>query len=197
MADLNIVLAIESAVGGGSIAISKGNELIDIWRGKGGVSRAEDLLLNIDLLLNQNDITKELLTKIVVSVGPGSFTGIRIGLATAMGLSTALNIELLKYSILYAMVTASPDEENIITAIPMGRSFVCQQKFRKNAKEIVALTEPVSITETEFDSEMLTVNNLVTADTHDNCMAVCLIQAVNDFRVERASEPLFISKSVT
>ena len=144
MAKDRTILAIESAIRGGSIALFQNGEIVDTWLGEGGVSRAEDLLWNIDRMLKINGIAKASLTQIVVSIGPGSFTGIRIGLATAMGIATALNIDLAKYSILYAMVASQANNESLTTAVPVGRGVVCMQTFRMDVSEIVELTGPTA-----------------------------------------------------
>lgn len=188
-----IILAIESAIRGGSLAVARGPDIIDTWLGEGGVSRAEDLLWNIDEMLNRNQIGKHELTHVAVSVGPGSFTGIRIGLATAMGLATGLNINLLKYSILGAIASSQPDGERITAVVPVGRGVICKQTFRKNASEMVALTEPTPLTDERFE-EITKESAIVTLDDFPRGLAACLINAGNDSRVESANEPLFIAK---
>ncbi len=193
MAENTTILAIESAIRGGSIALALGGEIIDTWLGEGGVSRAEDLLWNIDQMLKRNNITKTSLNQIAVSVGPGSFTGIRIGLATAMGLATALNIELAKYSILHAMAANSADSDSLTTAVPVGRGVFCKQTFRKNSAEIAVLTEPTAITDELFEHEIKNIE-IITNETFARGLATCLIHAAIDPRAARATEPLFIPK---
>jgi len=191
MAENPTILAIESAIRGGSLALAVSGEIIDTWLGEGGVSRAEDLLWNIDLMLKRNNIAKQTLTQIVVSIGPGSFTGIRIGLATAMGLATALNIDLARYSILCAMAASSQDGDSLRTAVPVGRGVFCKQTFRKNSAEIAELTEPTAVTDELFELDR---KDIITNETFADGLAVCLIDAANDPRASRATEPLFIAK---
>ena len=188
-----IILAIESAIRGGSIALFQNNENVDTWLGEGGVSRAEDLLWNIDRMLKNHGIAKTSLTQIVVSIGPGSFTGIRIGLATAMGLANALNIDLAKYSILYAMAASQANNESLTTAVPVGRGVVCVQTFRKDVSEIVELTGPIAVIEGNYQHELLRME-VITPEYFPRGLAASLIDAVNDTRIPRANEPLFIAK---
>ena len=61
----------------------------------------------VDNLLNRSSIDKEKLDLIVVGCGPGSFTGIRIGIATAKGLSMALGCPLIGISTLDALAHAA------------------------------------------------------------------------------------------
>ena len=61
-----------------------------VWRAK--THQSEELLPAVDKLLKQNKLKTEDLGLIVVNIGPGSFTGIRVGVATANAFGFALNI---------------------------------------------------------------------------------------------------------
>ena len=190
-----MILAIESAVGGGSLCLGSETEQIGAWTGDGSVSRAEDLLSNIDLILKRSVVGKKEITRIAVSVGPGSFTGIRIGLATAMGLATALNVELARFSILHAMAIHAPDGESILAAVPVGRGVVCMQRFRKSFDEICPLNEPTAILSEVFDGNRLLEQSIfVTPEAIDGGLATCLSAAALDKRVPQTRGPLFIAK---
>ena len=155
MTDPHIVLAIESAVAGGSVSLLRdGNEIAD-WTGTSNVSKAEELLVNIDELLKKNKIAKPDIGLIAVSAGPGSFTGIRIGIATALGLRAGLGIQMSSESALKAMAFLQPDNEQITVAIPMGRSAVCCQSFKKQKEITIAVDEPRTMPEGTFLSMAL------------------------------------------
>lgn len=124
----NITLAIETAVTGGSLALLKGGREIDLWIGGDGISRSEDLLVSISEILRRNSIDRSELMSVAVSTGPGSYTGIRVGIATALGLKNALGIECVGIQILEAMAVARETGE-LISAIPVGREEVCWQLF--------------------------------------------------------------------
>lgn len=124
-----IVLAIESAVGGGSIALLSGTELLGSTSGETQTSRAENLLVNISRLLDESGVRKNEIGRIAVSNGPGSFTGIRIGLATTKGLADGLGVPCDGISSLCAIAFAEPDIKKKISAVPVGRGNVCWQSF--------------------------------------------------------------------
>src|SRR3954468_18683875 len=114
MSDRNkLTLAIESAIAGGSLALLRNGELCASWTGSSSVSKSDELLANIDDLLTANHIATSDLQLIAVSAGPGSFTGIRIGIATALGLKTGLGIEMASVSALKAMAFAQTDGQRI------------------------------------------------------------------------------------
>ena len=150
-----IVLAIESAICGGSISLLRDGDEIAHWTGTSNISKAEDLLVNIDALLSSNNILRNEIGLIAVSAGPGSFTGIRIGIATALGLKAGLGIEMSSESALKAMAFSQPVSEKIVAAIPMGRNAVCWQSFQKQTGIAIALDEPRTMPEETFLSMVL------------------------------------------
>ena len=135
-----IILAIESAVAGGSLSLLRGESEIGGWTGTGGVSRAEDLLPNISRLLDKSGVAKGEITKVAVSTGPGSYTGIRIGIATALGLKNGLNIPCVGVPVTKAMHLILFRGGKAVTAIPMGRNDVAYQEFEDEKSTRPALT---------------------------------------------------------
>lgn len=125
----DLILSIEAAIEGGSISLIRGAVEIALWVGSGNVSRAEDLLGDISRLLQENDIARSEISMIAVSAGPGSFTGVRIGIATALGLKNGLGVEMASVSALEAMASASGIQGRVTAAVPMGRGAVCVQEF--------------------------------------------------------------------
>lgn len=123
----SVILAIESAVAGGSISLIRGGNAIAGTSGGGSVSRAEDLVLRIDGLMEQAEVEKTDLSLIAVSIGPGSFTGIRIGISTAIGLSTALGITCTGVPLFDAIAAGSMSTLAVI--VPQGRSDLCFRSF--------------------------------------------------------------------
>jgi tRNA threonylcarbamoyladenosine biosynthesis protein TsaB len=87
-----ITLAIETAAGGGSLSLLAGEEELAGLAGEAGISKAEEVLKNLEALLKIAGLGKRDVRRIAVSEGPGSLTGIRIGLATAKGLGAGLGV---------------------------------------------------------------------------------------------------------
>lgn len=134
MSEDELTLSIETAVRGGSLALLRGTAQLDYWVGKREVSKSEDVLAETEKILKRNNIKKKEVDKIVVSRGPGSYTGARIGMAIAYGLKRALNCRLSGVSVLEAMVLKSLGDRNYIAAetiaaVPFGRNQVCRQTF--------------------------------------------------------------------
>ena len=72
------------------------------------VSRAVAVLVDADELLRASGAERSELTGIVVGTGPGSFTGLRLGLATARGLALALELPVAGVSTLDALAAGAP-----------------------------------------------------------------------------------------
>lgn len=124
-----IVLAIESAIGGGSLSILEDQEEIDFWVGVRSVSRSEDLLREISALLSKNGLTKKDIAMIAVSDNAGSHTGIRIGHSTALGLGKVLNCSVKKVSTLSAIASCFEEKGSLCVAISTNKRHVIFQEF--------------------------------------------------------------------
>lgn len=70
---------------------------------------SEKLLPAVSQLMNSLDIRGEELSGIAISAGPGSYTGLRIGIATAMGLATGWGVPVKGVSTLRTIVSALPE----------------------------------------------------------------------------------------
>ena len=102
------ILAIETATLAGGVALMDAQRLIAEYRLNVAVHHSERILLAIDHLLKESQTPLSHLDAIAVSIGPGSFTGLRVGLATAKGLATGSGLPLVLVPTLEAMSAAFP-----------------------------------------------------------------------------------------
>jgi tRNA threonylcarbamoyl adenosine modification protein YeaZ len=166
-----LILAIETGIGGGSLSLLRDDFEIDFWRGEAKISKSEDLLANISRLLSKNKLSKNDIKRIAVSIGPGSFTGVRIGIATAKGLQKAFGCELSGVSILEAMALKSKKSKKSkkngakIAAFMLNKTEVCWQKFEtadtKTAPETASVGDFISMLETLRNTELILTGNLL------------------------------------
>lgn len=150
----NYLLAIESAIAGGSIALFRGPELIGSSHGSAGVSRAEDLLPNINELLIASNVSKSEIASVAVSLGPGSYTGLRIGIATVLGLCRGLEIGHVGVDLFDAIAKTFAAEDRVI-ALPMGRSDVCIRPVNKGSEPKVIEAANIEAELTAFGKPLL------------------------------------------
>ncbi len=97
----NAILGIETATGVCSAAIVRGTQLW-VRSVEGGRRHDADLMLMIDEVLKSATLRREDLAAVAVSAGPGSYTGLRIGVSVAKALSEALSIPLVSVPSLVA-----------------------------------------------------------------------------------------------
>ena len=101
--------------------------------------------------LDKTGIIKQDIGEIYVTLGPGSFTGVRIGISAALGLKLGLNIPLYGVSSLKAHATQSKQLLPCIVILNAKRKDFYVQAFRS---DLCAITEPLNIS-VEMIREML------------------------------------------
>lgn len=114
-----MILHLETSTKLCSVALSEHGKLIDFIDASGDhFIHGEALTVMITQLLRRNSVKIDLLLGISVSLGPGSYTGLRIGLATAKGLAYGLNIPCIGVSSLESLVVLAQEKypEAVIAA---------------------------------------------------------------------------------
>lgn len=101
------ILHIETATSLCGVALSKNGECIASISNQEGLNHAEKLHVFIEDILNEHQIKPSDLSAISVSEGPGSYTGLRIGVSAAKGLAYALNIPLVTLSTLQILTAVA------------------------------------------------------------------------------------------
>jgi tRNA threonylcarbamoyladenosine biosynthesis protein TsaB len=102
------VLAIESSTLAGGVALVDGERLVAEYVLDVSVTHSERLLAAVDRVLADARWAPRDLQGLAVSIGPGSFTGLRIGVSTAKGLALALGVPIAAVPTLDAMAAAVP-----------------------------------------------------------------------------------------
>ncbi|WP_204344914.1 tRNA (adenosine(37)-N6)-threonylcarbamoyltransferase complex dimerization subunit type 1 TsaB [Psychroserpens algicola] len=115
---MSLILNIETSTTNCSVSLSKQGETLVLKEdNNASYSHAESLHVFMDSVLKSAHIKKEELDAIAVSKGPGSYTGLRIGVSAAKGLSYALGIPLISVSTLEALAYQVQVTEGVI--VPM------------------------------------------------------------------------------
>lgn len=97
------ILCIETSTANCSVALSRNEEILSERQSCAGNDHAAKIAVFIDEVLREAALRPEDLDAVAVGKGPGSYTGLRIGVATAKGLAYALQKPLLSVSPLQAM----------------------------------------------------------------------------------------------
>lgn len=116
------VLSIDTTSVFGSVALSDGRNLIAEEQQGVRSTHSERLIESIDHLLNLAGWKKSELQAIAVALGPGSFTGLRIGLGTAKGMALALSLPIVGVSSLESLaLNAAGFGGTVVTLIDARR----------------------------------------------------------------------------
>jgi tRNA threonylcarbamoyl adenosine modification protein YeaZ len=112
-----LALAIDSASPAAGVAVLRGDEVVAERQWDLETTFSLELLAAIDSVLASASVTKDELTAIAVSVGPGGYSGLRTGVATAQGLALALDLPLAGVSRLEAQAYPQLDGDRPVIAV--------------------------------------------------------------------------------
>jgi tRNA threonylcarbamoyladenosine biosynthesis protein TsaB len=119
---MDVILAMDASFGPCSVCVMRGGEILARAEERGQGRQAERLVPMIEQVLGDAALTYADLTLIATTLGPGSFTGIRIGLATARGIALAAGLPLKAYSSLQAMAAGFRIQDSGFSRIPCTHS---------------------------------------------------------------------------
>lgn len=130
-----LILAADTSLPILSVALVSDGVLVGALAMEGKGSRNEKLLPAIDWLLTENSIDRAAIDLLAVTRGPGSFTGVRIGLATMQGLAMALRKPVCAMSTHEAVAHGEPGRVAIADDAGRGELYV---SVFEDGEEVVA-----------------------------------------------------------
>jgi tRNA threonylcarbamoyladenosine biosynthesis protein TsaB len=163
-----LLLAVDTSGKHGSIALARCEpdgscEAIDVIPLAGGTFSAQ-LVPQIAALLIAHGFTKQDVGAFAVASGPGSFTGLRIGLAAIKGLAEVLGKPIAAVSLLEVIAAAGGSHGKILAALDAGRSEVYVGEYEVSAESARMISERL-ITQDEL-MESAAGLTVVTPDPH-------------------------------
>ena len=214
---MSLILNIDTALDVASVCLTKDEEIVSLAINENHRDQAGWLHLVINEMLINNNVAPNQLGAVAVSIGPGSYTGLRVGLAAAKGLCYALNIPLIAVSTLKMMAFAVKEEATafICPMIDARRMEVFVAVYDKSLREKVSPYALV-IDENSFipllsSSEILFCgngskklqpliknNNALFSNTSSNASHLAVLSQIcflkNDFADLAYTEPLYIKE---
>ena len=147
----NYILHLETATKVCSVALSNNGNMVSCKETMAeGFIHSESLTLFIEEVMAEANVSLSALRAISVSSGPGSYTGLRIGLSTAKGLCFALKIPLISVETLMALKELVPiGPESIIPMLDARRMEVYAQVFASDGTVLQSL-DAIELDETSF-----------------------------------------------
>jgi len=178
-----LLIAIDTSGRIGSVALCRGDaetfETLQLATLDGG-NYSERLISTISGLLVENKLDKSAIDALVAVSGPGSFTGLRVALATVKGLCEALGKPLVTVSMLEAMVVTHGRDGDATAVLNAGRGEIYVGEYRVAAGDAELLRAYIAKL-TEFRGErraMLTSDEAVASALHSAGQEVALVEPV-------------------
>ena len=151
----HFLLHIETCTKMCSVALSKNGQLLDcVENDAENFIHGEYLTVFIEEILAKNNLLPNQLAAVSFSSGPGSYTGLRIGLSTAKGLCFALSIPLISVSTLEVLAFIGKQQHPNSTLVPMldaRRNEVYCEIFNSSFYTIKPLSADI-LDETSYDN---------------------------------------------
>ena len=168
---LNYILNIETATKNCSVSLARNGETILCKEiAEEGYSHAEKLHVFIEEIIKESQLNIKDLTAVAVSKGPGSYTGLRIGVSTAKGLCYALGIPLISVDTLAVLAGAVTQNDGwIIPMIDARRMEVYSAVFDQNRQKIKAVKAEI-LTEDSYSDVTETI--YIVGDCQEKCQTV-------------------------
>jgi tRNA threonylcarbamoyladenosine biosynthesis protein TsaB len=150
-----LILNIDTALDTASICIADGETMISFSENNQQKDHAAWLHTEIAAMLTAKNLTVQNLQAIAVNIGPGSYTGLRVGLAAAKGFCFALQIPLITVSSLQVIALAAQQEaiSLIRPMIDARRMEVYTALYDKDLNELEA-PQAVILNENSFQQEL-------------------------------------------
>lgn len=134
-----LILAIDCCTRAGSVCLARGDKVLASAIGDENSSHSTDLIDNVNRILNQADAKLSEVDLFAATVGPGSFTGLRIGLATVKGFAVSTGKPCAGVSTLATIALGAGASARTVSILPAGRGEVYAQMFSVAEGRVQAL----------------------------------------------------------
>ena len=163
-----ILLATDTSGKHGSIAIARvesggGCEVVEVTPLAGGTFSAQ-LVPQVAALLARHGLSKENIVGFAVASGPGSFTGLRVGLAAIKALAEVLRKPIAAVSLLEAVAVSAGVQGEVRAALDAGRGEVYTGDYRVNATGAHLVAERLLALDQAADTPLIVTPDKVVAD---------------------------------
>jgi len=121
MSELPLILSLDTASLGGSICLTRGDQQLASVIGDREISHSSTLLRDIDRVLKNAGVNIREIGLFAAAAGPGSFTGLRIGLASVKAFAATLDRPCIGVPTLHAVAHAAGVSRATVVLLPAGR----------------------------------------------------------------------------
>lgn len=161
-----ITLALSTSSSQGSLCLARASQILDQDTWKKETSHSEIVTSSLDLLLTRNGVSFENLERLVCTHGPGSFTGIRVGLSVVRSLAYSLDIPVIALSdtLAIALNHPAPVATHQLVVIDAQKNKVFAAIYLKHKNQIQEILSPCLLSPSELRPHLTEKNYLLMGD---------------------------------
>lgn len=199
-----LILSIETATRAGSVAVMRGETLLAERTGDAAITHSSLLLSYVSDALKEAGVSLQDVEFFAAATGPGSFTGLRIGLATVKSFAATMARSCVGIPTLYSVAHAAGESERTLALLPAGRGEVYAQLLKvERSGDVQSLGAPAHLTPQKLLEKVRTETPLRWAgdgahqhleDLRSQALAedILLLDASQNASVEQAGERQWI-----
>lgn len=156
------ILAVDTSATAASVAVAEENKLIGEFSINTALTHSQTLMPMVDELLKNTGLSVNDIDAVAVNAGPGSFTGVRIGVAAVKGIAFPKNLPCVSVSTLESMAYNMLGNDCIVCSVMDARcSQVYNALFRVKGCTVKRLTDDRALSLTDLKNELQNINEKV------------------------------------
>lgn len=156
------ILAVDTSATAASVAVAEENKLIGEFSINTALTHSQTLMPMIDELLKNTGTSIDDIEAVAVNAGPGSFTGVRIGVAAVKGLAFSRNLPCISVSTLNSMAYNMLGNDCVVCAVMDARcSQVYNSLFRVKDCLVTRLTDDRALSLSDLKLELQNIKEKV------------------------------------
>lgn len=156
------ILAVDTSATAASVAVAEENKLIGEFSINTALTHSQTLMPMVDELLKNTGLSVNDIDAVAVNAGPGSFTGVRIGVAAVKGIAFPKNLPCVSVSTLESMAYNMLGNDCIVCSVMDARcSQVYNALFRVKGCTVTRMTDDRALSLTDLKNELRNINEKV------------------------------------
>lgn len=156
------ILAVDTSATAASVAVAEENKLIGEFSINTALTHSQTLMPMVEELLKNTGLSVNDIDAVAVNAGPGSFTGVRIGVAAVKGIAFPKNLPCVSVSTLESMAYNMLGNDCIVCSVMDARcSQVYNALFRVNGCSVTRMTDDRALSLTDLKNELQNINEKV------------------------------------
>ena len=156
------ILAVDTSATAASVAVAEENKLIGEFSINTALTHSQTLMPMVDELLNNTGLSVNDINAVAVNAGPGSFTGVRIGVAAVKGIAFPKNLPCVSVSTLESMAYNMLGNDCVVCSVMDARcSQVYNALFRVKGCTVTRMTDDRALSLTDLKNEFQNISEKV------------------------------------